>query len=189
MAYNSLVPTTGHTPAQDYTTIQGNFAQISASYDTDHVALSGGTPQGFHKQVSLSTYGSAGAVSGAQSYAFSSNASAAGSQLVYQPSVVAFSLPVSCQVLGRITWNGGAWVNGAGTSFNLNTNSGVIASPAVTFTSALANNTYFTSLLYESPSPVGVLSIGSRTTSGFVINLDQTNASVSSGDSIVIMVY
>lgn len=76
MAYDPLVPTTGQTPAQNYTTIQANFAQIAASYNTDHVDLDGGTPQGYHSKVSFPAGSAPGsAVTSVVLYAKTSNGS------------------------------------------------------------------------------------------------------------------
>jgi hypothetical protein len=188
MAYNSLVPTTGNTPAQDYVAIQGNFAQIAASYNTDHVALSGGTPQGFHKQVSLSTFGSAGAISGNQSYLYASNASGAGSQLVYQPSIVAFSVPSSPKAMFRITYNGAAWAAGSGIAFNFGSVAGAAGQPQVTFANVLADTNYFVSYSLEKTavSTPGATFVTSKAVGSFVIYLE-TNAAAN--DSISIMVY
>lgn len=53
MAYNSLVPATGHSGSQDYQAMQGNFAQIQNSFSIDHEPLaSGGGIDGFHKKSS-----------------------------------------------------------------------------------------------------------------------------------------
>lgn len=51
MAYNPLVPTTGHSASQDYVAMQQNFAQVDQSYNTDHVALESGVNIGLHSQV------------------------------------------------------------------------------------------------------------------------------------------
>lgn len=55
MAYNPNIPATGHNGAQDYSDMQGNFAQISTSYDTDHIPLNSGSNVGFHQQVTFGT--------------------------------------------------------------------------------------------------------------------------------------
>jgi hypothetical protein len=52
MAYNTLVPTTGHSASQDYQAMQGNFAQIQNSFSVNHTPLaSGGGTEGFHTKV------------------------------------------------------------------------------------------------------------------------------------------
>lgn len=53
MAYNPNVPATGHTAAQDYVDMQGNFAQIQTSYDTDHIPLNSGSNIGCHQKVTF----------------------------------------------------------------------------------------------------------------------------------------
>lgn len=65
MAYDSTVPASGHTPAQDRSAIQGNFAQIATSYNTDHVALTAGGPnEGFHSKVTLPVGSAPASISG-----------------------------------------------------------------------------------------------------------------------------
>lgn len=53
MPYNTSIPATGHTPAEDYTEIQTNFAQIQTSFSVDHVPLANGTNEGNHEQVTM----------------------------------------------------------------------------------------------------------------------------------------
>lgn len=54
MTYNSTVPATGHSASQDYSAMQGNFAQIQNSFSINHLPLaSGGGIDGYHTKVFL----------------------------------------------------------------------------------------------------------------------------------------
>lgn len=59
MPYNTTIPATGHSGAQDYQGMQQNFSQIQTSFSVDHEPLaSGGGIDGKHKKVSLQIEGS-----------------------------------------------------------------------------------------------------------------------------------
>lgn len=93
MAYDSSVPASGHTPAQDRSAIQGNFAQLATSYNTDHVALTSGTNVGAHSKVTLPVAAAPGSTAG--TLVLSSNTANANSELYLQRDGVATAIQMT----------------------------------------------------------------------------------------------
>lgn len=192
MTYNPNIPQATDIISQSQGQILTNFSQANTAFAVDHTALNVLVDQGFHKQITLSQF-LAGpfALSGSRSYIYSTNASAAGTQLNYQPSVAnpQVALPLSPKSMARITWNGAAWVTGTGILFNVAAPGTVNAANFdYNFASALANAFYHVHITFErtalgtfNSAEVSTLAVGS-----FRVEL---NAAAVSGDAVAIMVY
>lgn len=194
MTYNVNVPQSGQSLAQTRDPIQKNFSLIQTAISQDHNAISA-TGQGLHKQVTLYTYGAAPfTVTGNQSYVSSLNASAAGSQLVYQPSVVNFNVPLSPRALARVDYSGGALGNwtlgngpyGASTNFNAGSVADLGTPPngfTFNFGSVLPDTNYF---VFSASEVVQFdVSVTNKTVNGFQVN----TTGLTSARSVILMVY
>ncbi|MDE2438725.1 MAG: hypothetical protein KGN01_05040 [Patescibacteria group bacterium] len=116
MTYPILnVPSTGNSPASQYTAIATNFTNISSYLSVDHVApASAGA--GYHNQVNLNAALSAPTLSGTISQifpstsAFGGNQKSAGAQLFFQNSYSngAPFLASAVRAFGTVWWNNGS---------------------------------------------------------------------------------
>ncbi len=158
MAYDQDIPQPEDVLSQSQGQILANFQSInseSVGFGVDHVKFNAISSQGQHKQVTLNTFGAAPfSVASNQSYIYSANASTAGTQLRYQPSVVNFGVPISPRVIGRIKASGAGWVQdngpfGAGTNFNTADPSGGSFDPVFNFAQTLGSTDYFQYFMIE----------------------------------------
>lgn len=181
MTFTPNIPQATQSLGQTQAAIQNNFTNYNNVVSVDHVTPNA-LNQGNHKQVTFYQYGSAPYTTGAnQSFLYALNASASGSQLVYQPTVVnpGFAVPVTPRAVARIlrvnaplaySVVGGPY--GASTVFNT-------AAPTTTsltqftfnFASALATTDYFVYISLENITNGGGISCvtTTKTTSGFVV--------------------
>ena len=94
MTFTPGIPASGQSLGQTRDAIRNNFANYNTLVSVDHVAPNA-SGQGEHKKITLNTYGTGPyTVTGAKSYISSLNASTSGSQLVYQPTVVNYNVPI-----------------------------------------------------------------------------------------------
>lgn len=169
MAYNPNVPATGHNGSQDYQAMQGNFAQIATSYNTDHIPLNSGSHIGDHQKV---TFGINSVPSSPVSppVMFTNIQDGAGTNL---PG----GIPQLFFYSGTATEGQNQYIVGTDGSVllpmgiilkwgavNFTTNSKVI-----TFTPAFPNNVFSITLNGQTniPASNGALSYGNQTVSGF----------------------
>jgi hypothetical protein len=149
MAYNPNVPATGHNGSQDYQAMQGNFAQIATSYNTDHIPLNSGSHIGDHQKV---TFGINSVPSSPVSppVMFTNIQDGAGQNQYIVGTDGSVLLPMGI----ILKWG----------AVNFTTNSKVI-----TFTPAFPNNVFSITLNGQTniPASNGALSYGNQTVSGF----------------------
>jgi hypothetical protein len=159
MTFTPNIPQSGQSLGQTRDPIRDNFTNYNTVVSVDHMAPNS-ADQGRHKQVTLNTFGAFPyAAAGTRSFVGSYNASAAGTQLVYQPSVATKFVPCAPRSMGRITMDGGGNYSiaaddgpyGAGTRFNFGSVSTTTAYgiARINFASALASSSYFVVLTTE----------------------------------------
>lgn len=188
MSYTTNVPQASQFISDSQPLIQTNFSQLNTQISVDHVALTAGSGNGQHKQISLSTYGVTPYTNTAtQSYVYSrgvANGSSLRSCLEYQASQAAANLlPVTPKAMVRFNSSG---VIQAGYSFNVT--SVTLAAPVFTvnFTEALANTNYFVMVSTETSSTtITTYSVQSKATGSFAIRVNSgTNLS-----NVAVMVF
>lgn len=194
MTFTPNIPQASQSLGQTQQPIQNNFTNYNNLVSVDHVAPNA-LNQGNHKQVTFYQYGAAPYTTGAnQSFLYTLNASAAGSQLVYQPTIVnpGFAVPVSPRALGRISRTGATTYSlvggayGASTSFNAAAPTGGFSNSFVfNFLSPLATTDYFVMISLES-NVNNPCSINTKTTSGFNVTF---GASATPPTFFAIMVF
>ena len=160
MTFTPNIPAVGQSLGSSRTQVLGNFSNYNTLVSVDHVSPNA-AGQGQHKQITLNTYGTSGSYTqtGSQSYLYSSNASASGSQVVYQPSIVAagFKVPVSQRALCRALLTAGNWSlspngpYGAASNFNVGSITHISSTQfTVNFSNnILAGSDYFVQLNLE----------------------------------------
>ena len=193
MSFTANIPASGQSLGSSRLQVLNNFANYNTVVSVDHVAPNA-SGQGEHAKVTLNTFGSASyTVSGSKSYISSYSASAAGSQLVYQPSIVNFFVPATPRSLARITktvaGNPGTYVlgngpYGASTNFNASTPTGVSGAVfTYNFTNALTTADYFVFAMSEGSFVVQTVS--DKTVNGFNLSVNNVNFT----GSLTIMVF
>ena len=192
MTFTPNIPQSGQSLGQTRDAVRNNFTNYNTVVSVDHVAPNS-SGEGQHKQVTLNTFGAFPyAASGSESFAGSINASAAGTQLVYQPSVATIYVPVSPRALCRIHRAAGVFSlgngpYGAGTNFNVGSVTTIGSSLVqVNFSSALATADYF--VFVNSDASLGTQSasfgIVTKLTTSFQISINGANL-----NDLVVMVY
>ena len=200
MTYNPNIPLSTDLISTSQSEIKDNFTQLNDQFKIDHtafyVAATSANGDGFHKQVTMVTFGAFPyAVAADKSYIGSAKIDAgglAGTQLVYQPSIVNSKVPLSPRSMARITNNPsgtfalGNGPYGAGTNFN------AIAPVAISTTSFTYNffknmpdTDYFVFISVETTGFTHVPRVSSRAVGSFVISGTPAVA----GSSTLIMVY
>jgi len=180
MTFTPNIPQASQSLGQTQQPIQNNFTNYNNLVSVDHVAPNA-LNQGNHKQVTFYQYGAAPYTTGAnQSFLYTLNASAAGSQLVYQPTIVnpGFAVPVSPRAIARIlrtnlplTYSVVGGPYGASTQFNTAAPTSIsLTSFIFNFASSLATTDYFVYISVENILSGGVCcGISTKTNAGFTV--------------------
>lgn len=187
MSFTPNIPQVTQSLGQTQAAVFNNFANYNTVISVDHVAPNA-LNQGNHNQVTFYQYGSAPYTMGAnKSFLYALNASNAGSQLVYQPTVVnpGFAVPVSPRAIARIlrvpgpTYSVVGGPYGAGTQFNTAAPTNAAnTSFTFNFISNLATADYFVMFSDEGTFPFAsaISFISNKTQSGFQVNLQGSAA-------------
>lgn len=177
MSYNANIPQATDIISQSQGQILTNFGQLNTQFSVDHIALTAGSANGQHKQVTLNTYGTTPYTNtGTQSYIYSkgvNNSSSLRSQLEYQASqATANILPATPKAMVRF--------NAAGTiqsGYRFNVASVSVGSSVnftVTFSEALADTNYFVMAAIERNTNVTNITgnVSTKATGSFVFTVN-----------------